>query len=150
MELNENIIKELIKSLNQSEIDKMEIETKEFKLRLSKNPAAMVSGVSARTAEVARPQAAAPCEAPAEQPREEPKGQIVTAPIVGTYYSAAAPDKPAFSKVGQKVKKGDILFIIESMKLMNEISSEWEGTVAEILAENGQPVEYGQPILRIE
>ena len=71
------------------------------------------------------------------------------APIVGTFYSSPAPDKEPFVAVGKQVKKGDVLFIIESMKLMNEIQSEYDGEVAEILVEDGAPVEYGQPIMVI-
>lgn len=77
-------------------------------------------------------------------------GNVVKSPIVGTFYAAPAPERPAFTQVGQQVKKGDVLFIIESMKLMNEVISELDGTVTHILAEDGQPVEYGQPILCIE
>lgn len=80
---------------------------------------------------------------------EEPAGNVMKSPIVGTYYSRPAPDKESFVSVGTKVKKGDVLFIIESMKLMNEITSEFDGEVAEILAEDGQGVEYGQPIMVI-
>lgn len=76
-------------------------------------------------------------------------GKTIKAPLIGTFYSAPAPDKPPFVQVGQKVKKGDVLFIIESMKLMNEIQSEFDGTVAEILVEDGASVEYDQPILVI-
>lgn len=77
-------------------------------------------------------------------------GQVVTSPIVGTFYSAPSPDKPPYVSVGKEVASGDTLFIIESMKLMNEVTSEHTGTVAEILVEDGQPVEFGQPILRIK
>ena len=77
------------------------------------------------------------------------KGKVVKSPIVGTFYSAAAPDKPPYVQVGSQVKAGDVLFIVESMKLMNEVQSEFGGTVEEILVQNGQPVEYGQPIMRI-
>lgn len=79
-----------------------------------------------------------------------PAGKFVKAPIVGTFYAASAPDQPPFVKVGDQIKKGDVLFIIESMKLMNEVQSEVEGTVAEILVGNGEAVEYDQPILRVE
>ena len=75
---------------------------------------------------------------------------MVQSPLVGTYYAKPAPDKPDFVAVGQTVKKGDTLFIVESMKLMNEIQSEFSGTVREILVKNGQAVEFGQPILTIE
>ncbi|MEG1027706.1 MAG: acetyl-CoA carboxylase biotin carboxyl carrier protein [Oscillospiraceae bacterium] len=77
-------------------------------------------------------------------------GNVVKAPIVGTFYSSSAPDKPAFISVGSKVKKGDVLFIIESMKLMNEIQSEFDGTVTDILVNNSESVEYGQPIICIK
>ncbi len=77
-------------------------------------------------------------------------GQIVSSPFVGTFYRTPAPDQPSFVEIGTIVKRGQILCIIEAMKLMNEIEAEISGTVAEILAENGQPVEFGQPLFRIE
>ncbi|HEY1126955.1 MAG TPA: acetyl-CoA carboxylase biotin carboxyl carrier protein [Actinomycetota bacterium] len=77
-------------------------------------------------------------------------GHLVTSPFVGTFYRTPAPDQPAFVEVGTLVKKGQTLCIIEAMKLMNEIESEEAGRVAEILVENGQPVEFGQPLFRIE
>ena len=95
--------------------------------------------------------AAAPLAAPAPEAKAAaPAGKFVKAPIVGTFYAASAPDQPPFVKVGDQIKKGDVLFIIESMKLMNEVQSEIEGTVAEILVGNGEAVEYDQPILRVE
>ena len=78
------------------------------------------------------------------------KGKVVTSPIVGTFYSKPSPEKPDFVKVGDKVKKGDVLFIIESMKLMNEIKSEFDGVVSKILVESGDGVEYDQPIMILE
>ena len=78
------------------------------------------------------------------------EGNVVKAPIVGTFYAASAPDKPPLVKVGQQVKKGDVLMIIESMKLMNEVQSDFDGTVSEILVKNGDPVEYDQPIMIIK
>jgi len=77
-------------------------------------------------------------------------GNIVKAPLVGTFYAAPSPDKPPFVKVGQQVKKGDVIMIIESMKLMNEVQSDFDGTVAEILVQNGEAVEYDQPIMIIK
>lgn len=76
-------------------------------------------------------------------------GNVVKSPIVGTFYAAASPEKPPFVTVGQQVKKGDVLMIIESMKLMNEVQSEFDGTVAEILVKNGEAVEFDQPIMII-
>ncbi len=89
-------------------------------------------------------------EKPCEPVPEKPSGNIVKSPVVGTYYSAPAPDKDPFVKVGSTVKKGDVIMIIESMKLMNEIQSEFDGTVKEILVRNGDAVEYDQPIMIIE
>ena len=84
----------------------------------------------------------------AEQ-KEEIAGNVVKSPIVGTFYASAAPDKPPYVTVGKEVSEGDVLFIIESMKLMNEVTSEFSGTVEKILVQNGQAVEYGQPIMII-
>ena len=77
-------------------------------------------------------------------------GNIVKSPIVGTFYAAPSPDKPPFVRVGDKVKKGDVIMIIESMKLMNEIQSDFDGTVDRILVSDGQAVEYDQPVMIIK
>ena len=79
-----------------------------------------------------------------------PSGNVVKAPMVGTFYAASAPDKPPFVTVGKRVKKGDVLMIIESMKLMNEVQSDFDGVVEEILVNNGQAVEFDQPIMIIK
>lgn len=99
--------------------------------------------------------AAAPASAlvqAAEAPKAEalPEGNVVKSPIVGTFYQAPSPDKPPFVKVGDKVKKGDIIMIIESMKLMNEVQSEFDGIVERILVSDGQAVEFDQPIMIIK
>ena len=86
----------------------------------------------------------------APEQSESVSGNIVTAPIIGTFYAAPAPDKPAFVKVGDMVNAGDVVCIIESMKLMNEITSDFSGRVAEIYVKNEQPVEFGQKLIRIE
>lgn len=114
-----------------------------------KKAAAQTVVESLPVAAAAAPLAAAPAVAP-EVKAAAPAGKFVKAPIVGTFYAASAPDQPPFVKVGDQIKKGDVLFIIESMKLMNEVQSEIEGTVAEILVGNGEAVEYDQPILRVE
>lgn len=80
---------------------------------------------------------------------KETEGELIVSPLVGTFYAAPAEDAPSFVKVGDKVEAGQVVGIIEAMKLMNEIESECAGTVAEVLVENGEPVEYGQPIFRI-
>ena len=98
---------------------------------------------------MAAPAAAASAPA-AQQAAEAVSGNIITSPIVGTFYASPSPEKPAFVKVGDSVNTGDVVCIIESMKLMNEINSEFSGKVAEIYAKDGQPVEYGQKLMRIE
>ena len=92
-----------------------------------------------------------PAEAPAAKAKEEINGgNIVKSPIVGTYYRSPSPDKPPFVNVGDKVKKGDVIMIIESMKLMNEVQSEFDGVVERILVSDGQAVEFDQPIMIIK
>ena len=87
----------------------------------------------------------------AEKPAEAPeKGNFITSPIIGTFYTSPAPEKPCFVKVGDTVNVGDVVCIIESMKLMNEINSEFSGRVAEIYVDNGESVEFGQKLMRIE
>jgi acetyl-CoA carboxylase biotin carboxyl carrier protein len=104
--------------------------------------AAPVAAAPAATA------AAAPAAAPAK-PADKP-GHVVTAPLVGTFYRSPSPESPPFVEVGAVVKKGQVLCIVEAMKLMNEIEAEVGGRVAEILVQNATPVEFGQPLFRIE
>jgi acetyl-CoA carboxylase biotin carboxyl carrier protein len=92
---------------------------------------------------------APPAAARAEPPPEKP-GALVTSPFVGTFYRAPSPDSPPYVDVGTRVKKGQVLCIVEAMKLMNEIEAEIEGAVAEVLVQNATPVEFGQPLFRIE
>ena len=95
-------------------------------------------------------QLAAPAAPPAAPAAPEPKGHALKSPMVGTFYRAPSPGAPSFVEVGQSVTKGQTLCIIEAMKLLNEIESDASGTVKAILVENGQPVEYGQPLFLIE
>jgi acetyl-CoA carboxylase biotin carboxyl carrier protein len=95
------------------------------------------------------PASAAPREASAEAPRSDENLHVVKSPIVGTFYAAAGPDSDAFVSVGAKVQSGETLCIIEAMKLMNEIESDVAGEVVRIFVENGQPVEYGEPLFGI-
>lgn len=146
MEINVDIIKELIGSLNASSFDTLRLETKEFKLAIERS--VPQAGATAPVVEVNTAAVAVPAAKEESQPCCN--GTVVKSPIVGTFYASSSPDKPPFVKVGQQVKSGDTLYIVESMKLMNEVVSECSGTVAEILVENGQTVEFGQPIMRIE
>src|SRR5215468_10491117 len=87
---------------------------------------------------------------PASAPAGEKPGHVVASPFVGTFYRTPAPDQPAFVEVGSVVRKGQVICIIEAMKLMNEIEADEPGKITEILVENGQPVEFGQPLFRVE
>lgn len=136
----------LIDKMLEKGIGRLAISEGDFKIEIE--TAAAKATVYSAPVQAVSVQAAPASSAEATKPL--PCGKIVKSPIVGTYYSAPAPDKPPFVKVGQKVKKGDVLMIIESMKLMNEIASEFDGVVAEIFVENGTPVEFDQPIMRIE
>jgi len=93
---------------------------------------------------------AAPVSAETNDSPKTISGNVVKSPIVGTFYASSAPDKPPFVKIGDTVKKGDVIMIIESMKLMNEVKSAFDGVVKEILVENAEAVEYDQPIMIIE
>lgn len=153
---------ELVKAVSDSELTEFKYEEDGVKLSLKKTSDRIVQ-VQAPAAPVAAPviapapvPAAAPVSAPAgaEAPAEasaegELKGNVVKSPLVGTFYAAPAEDADPFVKVGDSVKKGQVLAIVEAMKLMNEIESDFTGTVTEILVENGQAVEYGQPLFVI-
>jgi acetyl-CoA carboxylase biotin carboxyl carrier protein len=117
--------------------------------------AASAPAVSVQSAPVAyeapRPATPGVASAAPSPAKAEPKpGHVVTSPFVGTFYRTPAPDQPAFVEVGTQVRKGQVLCIVEAMKLMNEIEAEVAGRVAEVLVENGQPVEFGQALFRIE
>ena len=109
--------------------------------------------VAAAPVAVAAPQAPANVPAPTVAPAAQEaahKGKALTSPMVGTFYSAPSPDADAFVKVGQTIKEGDVVCIVEAMKLMNEIESDFSGKITEICVEDGQPVEFGQVLMYIE
>jgi len=150
-------IQELIKTVSDSKLTLVELETEGIKIKLEKKQETAVEKITETIKKVSVeeiPQAAAELMTAEEkvQPRVEEvkkEGTLVTSPIVGTFYASQGPDKESFVKVGSRVKKGDTLCIIEAMKLMNEIDSEVDGEVVEVLVENEQMVEYGQPLFRI-
>jgi acetyl-CoA carboxylase biotin carboxyl carrier protein len=144
--LDLEIISEIIRIFKESDIAKLELSTKDFKIKLSK----FGEFQAVPTISLNNPQPTqATQEAPKVEVKEEKNIHIVKSPIVGTFYRAPAPGAKPFVEVGSKVKKGDVLCIIEAMKIMNEIKSDVNGVVEEILVENGQPVEYGQPLFKI-
>ena len=149
-------LKKLIDLVEESGIAEIEVTEGEEKVRITRNVAApAVQTVYAPAAPVqAAPAAPAPSAAPAAPAAPAPAVRDLSnaqkSPMVGTFYRAASPSTPAFVEVGQTVKAGDTLCIIEAMKLMNEIEAEKSGVVKEILVENGQPVEFGEPLFIIE
>ena len=150
-------LKTLIDLVAESDIAELEVTEGESKVRIVKS-----SAVAQNQMVMMQPQAipqyhAAPAAAPVAAPAAaaaapaaaEPTGHIVKSPMVGTFYRSSAPGAAAFVEVGQTVKEGDTLCIIEAMKLLNEIDADKAGTITQILVENGQPVEYGQPLFVI-
>jgi acetyl-CoA carboxylase biotin carboxyl carrier protein len=147
-------LKKLIDLVQESGIGEIEITEGEEKVRISRQMAAtpmimasptMQHAMAPATGPSAMPAPAAPAAAP-----PEPKGHSLKSPMVGTFYRAPSPGAPPFVEIGQSVSKGQTLCIIEAMKLLNEIESDVSGTIKAILVENGQPVEYGQPLFLIE
>lgn len=139
----------LTELMSQNGLTGLEFETDDFRVKLEKNqPPVICPPPTAVSAVPAAPAAAQP--AAQESTPAPASGKIVVSPIVGTFYSRPAPDKAAFVQVGSKVKKGDVLMVIESMKLMNEIQSPYDGTIADIMVADGTAVDYDQPIMRIE
>ena len=147
-------LKTLIDLVSESNISELEITEAEGKVRIVKaGEAAPVQYVqSAAAPAVAAPSAAAAAPAAAQAPVAEPAptGHTVKSPMVGTFYRSSSPGSPAFVEIGAQVKEGDTLCIIEAMKILNEIEADKSGTVSKILCENGQAVEYGQPLFIIE
>lgn len=153
-------LESLIRAIDESSLDSIEIERGGTRLRLAKTPdtlaapatAAPVASapVAAAPAPAAAPTAPAPSASAPEPAPAAASGTEITSPMVGTFYRAPTPDAPAYVEVGKKVSKGDTLCIIEAMKLMNELEADISGTVTAILADNGEPVEFGQVLFRIE
>jgi len=138
-------LKTLIDLVQQSGIAELEITEGEERVRISRGmpPAAPASGAPTQVVSLApaAPAASGPAEAPAP-----PEGHVIRSPMVGTFYRSSAPGAKAFVEIGQAVKAGQTLCIIEAMKLLNEIEADRDGVVKAVLLENGQPVEYGEPL----
>lgn len=141
-------LKKLIDLVQESGIAELEVTEGEEKVRIARTNAGSPQVYMPHHAQM--PMAAPVAAAPAPVVAEEPVGHTLKAPMVGTFYRSPSPGSPAFVDVGQSVTKGQTLCIIEAMKLLNEIESDVSGTVKAVLVENGQPVEYGQPLFVIE
>jgi acetyl-CoA carboxylase biotin carboxyl carrier protein len=144
-------VKKLIELLEESGISEIEISEGEESVRISRYPKPGTVTTSAPAAPApASPAAPVPAAPAAEVPPPPARGQQVTAPMVGTFYSGPAPGAKPFVELGTEVKPGDTLCVIEAMKMMNQIESEFAGRVVSILVENGSPVEFGQPLFIVE
>jgi acetyl-CoA carboxylase biotin carboxyl carrier protein len=147
-------LKTLIDLVAESDIEELEVTEGESKVRIVKSSGAAQNQVVMMQPQAAYAPAAVPAAAPVAAPAVAaapavPEGHIIKSPMVGTFYRSSAPGSPAFVEVGKEVKEGETLCIIEAMKLLNEIDTDKAGVVKQILVENGQPVEYGQPLFVI-
>ena len=146
-------LKKLIDLVQESGIAELEITEGEEKVRISRAGNAVQTAVmtmpQATTMTAAAPAAAAAAVAAAPETPAEPEGHVVKSPMVGTFYRSSAPGAKPFVEIGQSVNAGETLCIIEAMKLLNEIEADQGGVIKSVLVENGQPVEYGQPLFLI-
>ena len=140
-------IKKLMDDMGNSKLSSLDIEFPDgIKISMAKT---VQNDISVVTAERITPTVVEIDSTKKEEPKDE-NLQIITSPMVGTFYSSDAPDKPAYVKVGDKIHKGQVVCIVEAMKLMNEIESEFDGEVVEVCAKNEEMVEYGAPLLKIK
>ncbi len=161
MSLDINALRELLDSINQTDITELTLKSEDFELTVRRGsqasgpvyalpPALPDAATTAIAAEVARgTEAPAVAVVPAAAPGKERRLLDVTSPMVGTFYRSPAPDEPPFVDVGDRIHLGQAICIIEAMKLMNELEAEVAGEIVEVLVENGQPVEYGQILMRV-
>jgi acetyl-CoA carboxylase biotin carboxyl carrier protein len=149
-------LKTLIDLVSESNVSELEITEAEGKVRIVKSPAVVAAPAAVPAVTLAAPVAAvtaasaAPASPAVPVAPEAPAGHTVKSPMVGTFYRSASPGAKSFVEVGSEVKEGEPICIIEAMKIMNEIEADKSGTVTKILCENGQAVEFGQPLLVIE
>jgi acetyl-CoA carboxylase biotin carboxyl carrier protein len=150
-------IKKLIELLEESGIAEIEIKEGEEAVRISRMPAgavthalppALPAAATAAMAPAPAPGALPPAENPAPKPK--PNEHVITAPMVGTFYASPSPGAKAFVEIGDEIKVGQVLCIIEAMKMMNQIEADKAGRIASIMARNGDPVEFGQPLFVVE
>lgn len=140
-------IKKLMDDMGNSKLSSLDIEFPDgIKISMAKT---VQNDISVVTAERITPTVVEIDNTKKEEPKDE-NLQIITSPMVGTFYSSDAPDKPAYVKVGDKIHKGQVVCIVEAMKLMNEIESEFDGEVVEVCAKNEEMVEYGAPLFKIK
>jgi acetyl-CoA carboxylase biotin carboxyl carrier protein len=154
-------IQELIKFVHKSGVNEVSIEEKDFKITIKTNQAPTVVNATipaAAPVAAAAPQVSAPAPAPAAAPAATPAApaaddsKLITikSPMIGTFYRSSSPDKPVFVNVGDEIKPGQVLCIVEAMKLFNEIEAEVSGRIVKVLVDNASPIEYDQPLFLVE
>jgi len=152
------LVKNLLSLISESDVNEVSIEEGDFKLKVKKTPDSpapqikyqMPQQQAAAPAQQQAPQQSAPADDASADEEKQPDGDVVKSPIVGTFYESPSPDADPFVKIGDKVSKGDTLCIIEAMKIMNEIDAEFSGTIEKIMVNDGQPVEFDQPLFIIK
>ena len=143
-------IKELIALMRRNELSEFEMETEGFRIKLKKGGDPVISHSYYGPPAGQAPAAALPAPAGNAAAEAKPTGREITSPMVGTFYSGASPESSAYIEVGAEVTEETVVCIIEAMKVMNEIKAETRGIITEVLAENGKPVQYGQPLFRLK
>jgi acetyl-CoA carboxylase biotin carboxyl carrier protein len=143
-------LKTLIDLVSESNVSELEITEAEGKVRIVKGGGAVVQMAAPAPQMMAAPAPATAPVAPAVAPVEVPAGHIVKSPMVGTFYRSSSPGAKPFVEIGSQIKEGETICIVEAMKILNEIEADKSGTVTRIICENGQAVEYGQPLFVIE
>ena len=152
MKFDTDYIEKLAKIISDNSLTEISLEDGEQAITIRKDLPEVIQAVAPAVQAPAAPQAAAPAPAAAqaEQKPAAKKGTPITSPMVGTFYKSPSPDAAPFVEVGQTIKQGDVVCIVEAMKLMNEIESEVSGKITEICVEDGQPVEFGQVLMYVE
>ncbi|UJR81211.1 acetyl-CoA carboxylase biotin carboxyl carrier protein [Sandaracinus amylolyticus] len=153
MEIDLKQLRELMRSLKQFDVSELEIEKDGERIYLRRGadtvvaPSAVIAAPAAPVS--SHPPALPVAAAPAASAASDPNVVAITSPFVGTFYRSPSPDAPAFVDVGTEIRPGQVLCIVEAMKLMNEIESEISGTIVEVLGDNGKPVEYGDALFKV-
>ncbi len=151
MKFEPEYIEKLAKIITDSGLTEISLEDGEQAITIRKDlPEVVMSAPAVSTAAPAPAAAPAAASVPAPAAKDEPKGKAITAPMVGTFYAASSPDAEPFVEVGSTVAVGDVVCIIEAMKLMNEIKAEQAGKIVQICVKNGDPIEYGQVLMYVE
>lgn len=152
MKFETDYIEKLAKIITANGLTEISLEDGEQAITIRKDLPEVVAAAAVPAAPVAAAPAVSAASAPAvtAQEAEAPKGKAITSPMVGTFYSAPSPDAEPFVEVGKTISEGDVVCIIEAMKLMNEIKSEYSGKIIQICVKNGDPIEYGQTLMYVE